>query len=349
MIGRIGSFTVTIALAFWLRDYWALVFGIVAGRLLGLVAGYAMQPFRPRLSLAMWRDLIGFSKWMLLGGILNFITTRIDTFIIGKVAGMQATGLYQIAYEISNLPATELVAPIARATYPAFSKLADNPPALTRAFLESLGMILLVSLPAVTGIALTADLIVGVFLGPKWAAAASLMQVLALYGAIRVCFANTYSVFLALNRPDMGTWLLAPTLVVLIPALLWATPRFGAEGAAWALVTAGAVTLVLNTYCTLHLLCVSVARLLSHFWRPVVACSVMGGAVMLFRDWCAHTIQTSLLTELLSSAAVGATTYSVTLFALWWMANKPDGVEMTVLRSAVPWVRYFLTNLRLAR
>jgi O-antigen/teichoic acid export membrane protein len=335
MVGRIGSFLVTIALAFWLRNYWALVAGIIAGRLLGLVAGYVMQPFRPRLSLAVWRDLIGFSKWMLLGGILNFVTTRIDTFIIGKVAGVQVTGLYQIAYEISNLPATELVAPISRATYPAFSKLADNLSALTRAFLESLGMILTVSLPAVTGIALTADLVVDVFLGPKWADAATIIRILALYGAIRVCFANTYSLILALNRPDTGTWLLAPTLAVLIPALLWWTPEYGGIGAAWALVAAGAVTLVLNTLFTLRLLHLPARAFFSYTWRPVLACAVLAIAVLLFREYSPAWLSPAPhFVQLFVIAGVGAATYATALLMLWWIANRPEGVEATLLRLA---------------
>ena len=37
---------------------------------------------------------------------------RMADFIISKVAGSHTLGVYTIAYELSNLPTTELVAPI---------------------------------------------------------------------------------------------------------------------------------------------------------------------------------------------------------------------------------------------
>ena len=41
----------------------ALVGGIAAFRVLGTIAGYMMHPYRPRLSLAAWRRLAGYSFW----------------------------------------------------------------------------------------------------------------------------------------------------------------------------------------------------------------------------------------------------------------------------------------------
>jgi O-antigen/teichoic acid export membrane protein len=181
-------------------------------------------------------------------------------------------------------------------------------------------------------------------------AAASLMQVLALYGAIRVCFANTYSVFLALNRPDMGTWLLAPTLVVLIPALLWATPRYGAVGAAWGLVLAGAVTFLLNTFFILRLLDLSASTIVSYAWRPVGAVATMVVVVALLRQSPAlSNFQRPSLLELILVALVGASAYCITLLALWWTANRPQGVESILLGTITGRLRLALVRLRPAR
>ena len=49
---RIVSFFVTVALALWLRSYWALVVGMIVQSLVLTVLSYTMQPYRPRLSLA---------------------------------------------------------------------------------------------------------------------------------------------------------------------------------------------------------------------------------------------------------------------------------------------------------
>ena len=47
---RIVSFFVTVALALWLRSYWALVVGMIVQSLVLTVLSYTMQPYRPRLS-----------------------------------------------------------------------------------------------------------------------------------------------------------------------------------------------------------------------------------------------------------------------------------------------------------
>ena len=49
---KLISFTVTIALAFMLRNYWALVAGILIGQLALIVLSYTMHPHRPRFTLS---------------------------------------------------------------------------------------------------------------------------------------------------------------------------------------------------------------------------------------------------------------------------------------------------------
>ena len=109
---KIVAFLVTISLAWYLRDYRALVFGIIAGKLTMLTLSYALHPYRPWFSLAAGRDFLHFSKWLCLDNIVTAIKTRSDTFIVGKIAGADSLGFYALAYEISNLTSTELVAPI---------------------------------------------------------------------------------------------------------------------------------------------------------------------------------------------------------------------------------------------
>ena len=80
---RLAGVVTTVIFAVLWQDYWALVAGQFANRGLRLVLSYAMHPFRPRLSLAKWRDLFHFSKWMFLNGIIMFATKRAGTFVTG--------------------------------------------------------------------------------------------------------------------------------------------------------------------------------------------------------------------------------------------------------------------------
>jgi O-antigen/teichoic acid export membrane protein len=117
--------SVSITLAFTLRNVWALVWGGLAASFVRLFMSYLIHPYRPRLSLARkeLQELFGFGKWLLGSGVLVFLVTQGDDLFVGKVLGPAALGLYQMAYLISNLPATEISRTMAQVAFPAYSKL----------------------------------------------------------------------------------------------------------------------------------------------------------------------------------------------------------------------------------
>ena len=155
-------------------------------------------------------------------------------FIIGRLAGARHLGLYTISFEISNLPTTELIAPINRAVYPGYSRVASDLGALRQNFLNVIALITLFALPAGLGIAVTAELIVKVALGEKWLDTIPLIQTLALYGVITALQTNIVYIFLVLGKPRTITALSALYALFLLPTLIWFCRDYGAIGAAWA-------------------------------------------------------------------------------------------------------------------
>jgi O-antigen/teichoic acid export membrane protein len=113
--------TVAITLAFILRNVWALVWGGLAASLVRLVLSYVLHPHRPRMRIDRegFQELFGFGKWVLTSGILVFLVTQGDDILVGKLLGVTALGLYQMAYTLSNLPATEVTHMISKVTFPA--------------------------------------------------------------------------------------------------------------------------------------------------------------------------------------------------------------------------------------
>ena len=106
--GKLGSFAVLMVLAFHYRSYWALIIGILFGRVLLLFLSYTIAPYRPRFSLVAWKRLIDFSKWIMLNNLVTFARDRMDMIVIGKLAGAGPLGLYTVAHEIADLPTSEL-------------------------------------------------------------------------------------------------------------------------------------------------------------------------------------------------------------------------------------------------
>ena len=81
---RIIGFMVTVAVAWWLHSYWALVVGTVAGRLAGVVLSYAMHPMRPGLSLVRMPAMLSFSTWNLVRGISNYLGENLHRALVGR-------------------------------------------------------------------------------------------------------------------------------------------------------------------------------------------------------------------------------------------------------------------------
>src|SRR5207237_777728 len=110
LVPRLLQFTLTLVAAVVWRDYWALMLGVVVGRVARTVMTYVVVPYRPGVTLARWRDLIGFSFWSWLSSILGVALTRSESFILGPALGPSNLGVYFVALEIGLLPASEVIA-----------------------------------------------------------------------------------------------------------------------------------------------------------------------------------------------------------------------------------------------
>lgn len=163
---------------------------------------------------------------------LGFLNIRIADFVLGKLAGPKALGVYSIAYEISSLPTSELVAPINRPAFPGYSRLAQDPDGLRSSFLSVISMITLFAMPAGVGIAVVADLLVPAVLGQNWLAATPLIQVLALYDTIVAVQTNINYVYLAVGRPRTVMLVHVAQLILLLAMLVPAAWHYKAMAAA---------------------------------------------------------------------------------------------------------------------
>lgn len=332
---KLASFLTTIPLAFVLGNYWALIVGIVAGVAMGVALSYALHPYRPRFSLKHWRELVGFSKWVLITNLADFVPLHFATFVLGPITGATTLGVYTVGAELARLPTTELVAPIDRAVYPAYAKLAGNQAALRRQYLSVLGLIAAFGLPAALGVAAIAPLAVPVLLGEKWLLAIVVVQTLAFAGAAHVLLSNSSAVFLAINKPWLdaaATAIHALVLVVLIP--LFAVWK-GLHGALVATLIAWAIFLPLSMWLVMRELKIRLTELVGVLWRPLVAALGMAFLVDLYAR---GTEMPVTLIALLSAVGLGVLCYGGLAATAWWLAGRPDGAETAVLSGVNRWM-----------
>jgi O-antigen/teichoic acid export membrane protein len=331
VVQKACSTAICLSFAFLLKNYWALVIGTVADNILGVLITYVAHPFRPRFSLAMSRHLVSFSKWLLATNVLYFFRDRGADYVLGRVAGASTLGLFTISVDIANLPTAEIIAPINRAVLPAYAKMAHDLEQLRQGFLNVIGFVLALALPAGFGIAVTSDLIVNVLLGTKWAAAAPTISILAISGAINALQTNSGVVHYAMGRPRTVATMSMVHVLFLFPSVVWAAYYYGAIGIAWANLAAIVAIVPANFWIVLRRLHLSIPRLLAVAWRPIVATGVMYVVTGYVIALCASLT----LATLLFSIAAGAAAYFATLMALWFIAGRPSGPEQTVTNKVL--------------
>ncbi len=326
---KLASFVVVVPLAVAFRNYWALVIGVITGRLAGVVLSYLLQPYRPRMSLAARHELFDFSKWLMLNNITQFLLQRAPDIIIGKISGPGGLGLFNVSHEIAYMPSNELVAPINRAVFPGYARKSGSLETLRKGFLDVMSVIGLFMIPAAIGMFVTAELLVPVVLGQKWLGAEPLIRLLAIAGLLFAFQTNPTYVYFALGKPRVVSMLTILYVILLQPLMVFATHRAGPLGAAWAYVGTAAVVLPITYGILLRELRMGIGPLFARFWRPVTAAGAMGVAAhALVRHVSRHPSGTGVrLGELLLVVVTGVVVYVVSIAALWRWSGGGEGGE----------------------
>ena len=254
--GTIADFIVAIAAVLILKNVWALVFGQLAGNLVRCIVSYFIHPYRPHLStdLKKVKELFVFGKWILGSSILVFLITQGDDIFVGKLLGTTALGFYQLAYRISNMPATEITHVISQVTFPAYSKLQDNIPKLREAYLKVLQFTAFFSFPIAGLIFILAPDFTKIFLGEKWMPMVPAMKVIVIFGALRSIGSTSGPLFSAVGKPKIATIMQAIRLVLIITIIFPLTIKFGFLGTAMAITITAFITRPITDYLVIRII-----------------------------------------------------------------------------------------------
>ena len=342
---KLIGLAITIPLAILLESYWALVIGQVAGRTGSTVLSFLMHPYRPRFTLKASSELLNFSKWLLIGNCLGYLRERSSDWVIGRASGPVALGTFNIAYELASLPSSELAAPINRAVFPGYAKLAAEG-GLRYGYLSVMGAIALLVTPAVLGLACTAPLVVPLVLGPKWLDAIPILVVLSFFGLTMLVQTNAHAAYLALGRAKLAAQLNMVHVSVQLAAMIPLTRLYGAIGAASAYLVITVVMIPISMGVTLRLLKLSVLDFLAVIWRPLAAAAVMYAVVQWFIGLEPASSETLVLAlQLARAVLLGAVIYVGLVMGLWVLCGKPAGAERMALERGLPFIQRFLQRV----
>jgi lipopolysaccharide exporter len=329
--GTLADFIVAISAVFIFRNIWALVFGLLAGNAARCFMSYLIHPYRPHLNfnLGKSKELFGFGKWILGSNILIFLITQGDNIFVGKLLGATALGFYQMAYRISNMPATEITHVISRVTFPAYSKLQDNIPKLKAAYLKVLQLTAFLSIPIAGLIFVLAPDFTNIFLGEKWMPMVQPMEVLVFAGLVRSIQATTGPIFHAMGKPNIDTrWQIVRLSVIaacIYPFTIW-----------WGILgTSGAVFLsnfVTNIGCSFKVVKITECEIKS--FSKMVIFPLMNGIIMVLSIFTLKTVvNTTGIWEFLLFVSTGTLIYLITTYLLDRFLNY--GIQTLMKESLI--------------
>ena len=335
---KVISVGAMLVLAVAYRSYWALVIGQLAYAFIGTILSYLLQPYRPGISLARFSTIFSFSGWLTLTSVVTVLAMETDKLIVGWLVGVTDAGLYFMTQRVGVLPTQELLSPLQRILFPAFSELAGDTPRLRRAVCESINVLASLSLPAGCGFALVAADFVSLALGRQWLPIVPLLVVLAPYLGLRSTLSMTLPCVLALGRTRLLFWVSAVYALVHVPAFVAGTALFGLPGSIWSIVAAGVLYWYLNAWMLRAMLDISLGEVMRQLQRPLAATAFM---IAVVAGQAAVTPLEVLEASasggaLVAKTLLGGAVYCGALYAIWRLEGRPAGIER---RLAQLWSR----------
>jgi PST family polysaccharide transporter len=292
---------------------------------------FGASGFRPALVC----DLRAASKQLHFGvrlvgaNISDLLMRNGPVLIIGATLSTALVGRYAMAAQIARLPELLIVGPVYLSVFTSAARAQAaglDPAGMTR---RTLRLSLLTLAPLFAGLALTADLISRLLLGPKWAGAETAMAALSpgiLFGCvITLLYANLQ----ALGRADAQLRLsLVTTAATLAGAAVGV--RFGLVGAAVGVSVGMSLATPLCAVATYRKSSLSLGACARDAAGPILAVTIMIAAVLVCRRELAFA---SRWAQLAGAVAVGALVYGVAVAGLFGRSAWRD------IRALLPTVR----------
>lgn len=232
---------VTIGLALWLENVWALLLGTIFEAFARFVLSFTFAPFRPSLG---WdaqsrRELFRFTRGMAGLSLLTFLIMQADAVVLAKTVTVEALGLYTMAIALAAFPLTVFVKVVQPLVVPILARLQDDMAAMCHMVLRMSRLVWLFGLPMVAIMATVSEpLLVLVYGRQEFSRAATAFSLYALFVVVYMASMVTFSVYLAIGRPELQRRFTLVRAVLVVVLLYPLALHWGGAGAASALLAA---------------------------------------------------------------------------------------------------------------
>lgn len=301
---------------------WSLVYAELISSVAGVTVASILYPgwdwLKPKLpDWDIVRDLLRFGIPSTGSGLLTYLNTNWDDWLVGRVMGATALGFYSKAYNVSNKGIAGFNRGVITGVFfPSYAKIQDDKDRLARAYLKGLSLVALLVTPLSLGLLILSPELVPILLGDKWIPMTRTLQIYALMAFTRPLAGSTSPLFLATGRPELNVRVGLVLLAAMVP-LVFLLLGQGIEGVAIAVVASFVIALLYSLFEVNRLLPGTAPKMAQAILPATVA-----GIIMMLGVQASKTPLAQLaggkqnLFTLVALVAIGAALYLISVFFL---------------------------------
>ncbi|KAA3618746.1 MAG: lipopolysaccharide biosynthesis protein [Calditrichaeota bacterium] len=252
MTERVIESVLAIAMAYAGYGFWSLIYSKLIGiAIIGIWSAVRMK-WLPKLKIdrEAAKELFSFGVMVFLRNLFRYGADNAANFMVLKVLGGGALGIYEKAFGLMRLPQKHLTKGMNAVVFAAVARIQDEPERVRSAFRKVVLVVSLVSFPILGGMAVVAANLVPVLLGDQWLETIVPLQIMCVAGILLAIDPFINSVLTATGFVKF-TALRRAIEFVLISAAAFFGVKFGLAGVAAAvLVVSFIVMLVMMSIIT---------------------------------------------------------------------------------------------------
>ena len=277
---------VTVPLALYLRNYWALIIGTIASNLANAILLTIYSKWKPRMyySFAKLKRMFSFSAWSVVEAVSIWLTMYVDIFIIGLYLNEFYLGLYKTSITIVGQIMGLITAATTPILYSSLSRLQDDDSSFNDLFFKFQKLVALCVIPIGVGIFCYSHLVTEILLGNQWLEAAPFIGLWGLTSAITIVLSHYSSeVYRAKGRPMLSVLAQFLHLIVLCPAV-YVSIKYGFETLYTTRALVRLELILVNLIIMYYVIKISPWQMFKNILYPLIASVLMGVLAIFIKD-----------------------------------------------------------------
>ena len=318
LIGSACASLATLTLALSGQGVWSLAWGALLETAINMagILWVAKYWCMPSFDLRGMRDAMSFGIIETLDRATWSIQMQIDSLVLGKVLGKEATGVYFIAKDFAWLPMRKISNILNPVAFAGFSRANESDQDVGRLLLVASTILAFVAFPVFFGISSTADEVVDLVLGENWNSAAFPLAILSPIVALQMLGSAIIPALSGSGHPIVNLRQRMVSLIILLFGIFFGIP-WGIDGVAVGAAIAYALGFVVQVVLACPVLGLTIREYLGAVSSPLAAASLMYMIVNISRFALSDSIG-STIQLLLTLVAIGA----ISFFAAAWLIDR---------------------------